>query len=123
MSELPPWIVSSKDGALVAVYVQPKAAKDALVGVHGPALKLKVKAPPVEGRANLAVEHFVADLLGVAASDVSVVSGGRSRHKRVAVAGKAAREVACAIESVLSSRAHEPGKEVNGQENGGQEDA
>jgi uncharacterized protein len=57
-------------------------------------LKLKIQAPPVDNRANKAVESFLADLLGVPASRVTVVGGGASRHKRVEVAGLAPQAVA-----------------------------
>lgn len=69
------------------MFVQPRAARDAIVGVHGEALKLKVSAPPLEGRANRAVERLLADRLGVAHGDVNVVSGDSSRSKRIEVRG------------------------------------
>lgn len=104
MSDLPGYVVDAKDGALLSVFVQPRAAKDELVGVHGTALKLKVKAPPQDGRANQAVCALLARLLELRPSQVSVVSGAASRHKRVAVPLSAQRVVS-AITPVLSSRA------------------
>ena len=78
------------------VFVQPKAAKTELVGIHGPALKLKVRAAPERGRANDAVCKLVAELLGVPPSRCEVVAGVSTRFKTVAVAGvgtERAREV------------------------------
>ena len=106
--ELPAYVKVSKGRCLVDVLVQPGAARDELVGPHGDALKLKVKAPPAGGRANEAVESLMAELLGVPARAVVVVAGKSSRRKRIAVAQVAPEEVARAFARVLSSRAHEP---------------
>jgi len=110
--ELPPFVVASKDGALVEVFVQPRAAKDALVGVHGRALKLKVRAPATEDRANRAVEGLVAEWLGLPRSQVSVIAGRTSRNKRIAVLGMSPENVTSALDAVLPSRAHERGQEA-----------
>jgi uncharacterized protein (TIGR00251 family) len=80
-------VSASRSGTIVAAFVQPRAARDAIVGVHGHALKLKVSAPPLEGRANRAAERLLADRLGVAPRDVNVVSGDSSRSKRIEVRG------------------------------------
>jgi uncharacterized protein (TIGR00251 family) len=106
---LPPYLAGSKGAAVLDVFVQPRAAKNAIVGVHGSALKLKVTAPPVEGKANRATEELVAEALGIARSSVRVVSGESSRHKRLVISGISAEMVACELEHVLSSRPHEPG--------------
>ena len=109
---LPPYVTSSGGRVFLDVFVQPRAAKQAVVGVHGRALKLKVKAPPLDGRANSAVEGFVAEILGVPGRDVEVVSGHASRNKRLEVHGMAAADIACELVRVVSSPAHEPGKEA-----------
>jgi uncharacterized protein len=111
--ELPPYVTVYKGAVLLDVFVQPRAARDAVVGIHGTALKLKVRAAPVEGRANEATEKMIAGLLAIAPSQVSVVSGGTSRHKRLAISGIAAEKVACELAHVLSSPAHERGKEAD----------
>lgn len=67
--------------------VSPGAPRSAVRGVHGGALKMAVNAPPERGKANEAAVELVAELLGVAASRVSVVSGPRSRKKRLRVTG------------------------------------
>ena len=66
-------------------WVQPRAARDAVVGIHGDALKVKVSEPPEEGRANRAVERLLADLLNVAPAAVTVVAGASSRSKRIEI--------------------------------------
>jgi hypothetical protein len=106
---LPPYVSESKGSAVIDVFVQPRAAKNAIVGVHGPALKLKVTAPPVEGKANRATEALIAETLGIAPSSVRVIAGESSRQKRVAISGMGAEMVACELALVLSSRPHERG--------------
>lgn len=81
----------SRDGVSLPVRLTPKAGRDEIVGVgdHGgeQVLKARVRALPEAGRANAALERLVADWLGVPPSTVSVVQGGKSRLKRVAIAG------------------------------------
>ena len=113
VAELPPYVTAGRDDVFVDVFVQPRAAKDEIVGTHGDALKVKVRAVPEQGRANRAVESMVAGILGIRPSAVSVTTGATSRHKRLKVAGPSAETVACELTTVLSSRAHEPGKEAD----------
>lgn len=89
----PPWI-SEKDGnAVLDVFVQPRARTDAIVGVHGRALRIKVSEPPVDDRADRALEALIAGIIGVPKSRVAVVSGASSRHKRVRISDMSAAEV------------------------------
>lgn len=67
----------------LALYVQPGAARPALVGWHDGALKVRVSAPAEGGRANAAVVRLVARALGVRRRDVELIGGAASRHKRV----------------------------------------
>lgn len=73
------------DGLLIDVRVQPKSSKNVIVGLHGEALKVKLNAPPVEGKANKALIQLVAKLLGCPKSDVEILSGQASRSKRLLV--------------------------------------
>ncbi len=79
------WCHKSADGWLLSIHIQPGAKRSEVVGVHGEALKIRIAAPPLEGRANAALEAFIADALGIAKSKVSVVKGLQSRQKTVAV--------------------------------------
>ncbi len=67
--------------------VSPGAARDAVVGRHGAAWKLRVAAPPENGKANDAVVRLLADALAVSHRDVAIVSGHASRDKTVALNG------------------------------------
>lgn len=80
--------LSAVDGGVrIRLRAQPRAKRSEVVGLHGDALKLRVQAPPVDGKANAAIEAFLADLLGVPARDVAVVVGHTGRDKTVEVAG------------------------------------
>jgi uncharacterized protein (TIGR00251 family) len=73
--------------AVIAVKVVPRAASDEVVGWLGGALKVRVAAPPEDGRANRALEALLAAQLGIKRSAVTVTAGHGSAHKRVAIAG------------------------------------
>ncbi len=102
---LPGYVTAAKDAVLVDVFVQPRAARDAIVGVHGAAVKMKVTAPPVEDRANVAAATMLAAVLRLPPARVELVAGRTSRHKRFAVRGITPEKVAEALSAVLSSRA------------------
>jgi uncharacterized protein (TIGR00251 family) len=80
-------------GATFAIRVQPRAKKNAIAGEVGDALKLALTAPPVDGRANEACIEFLANLLKVPRSSVTIASGGTGRNKVIRVAGMSADEV------------------------------
>lgn len=74
------------------VYVQPRASKQRLAGMHGDALKISITAPPVDNKGNQALIGFIADLFGVPKSAVSIKSGRQSRNKKVLIANLALAE-------------------------------
>lgn len=80
-------------GVTFSVKVHPRAKKSAITGELGDALKLSLTAPPVEGRANEACIEFMANLLKVPRSSVTIASGQNSRHKVVRVEGLSADEL------------------------------
>lgn len=66
--------------------VQPRASRDEIVGPHGEeALKIRITAPPVEGKANAHLIRFLAKAFGVSRSQVSLLGGDSSRSKRIAI--------------------------------------
>ena len=70
---------------LLTLHVQPGAKMSAFAGLHGEALKIRIQAPPLEGRANLELCRFIAREFGVATGQVQLLSGESSRHKRICV--------------------------------------
>jgi uncharacterized protein len=73
--------------------VQPRAARTAITGSVGDALKLTLSAPPLDGRANVALAEFFSGIFSVPRSAVQVVAGERSRNKVIRIAGRTAAEV------------------------------
>ena len=80
--------VRERAGAVrFSVRVQPRAARSGVAGVHGDALRIRLNAPPVDGAANEELVELLANRLGVARRDVSIVGGTTSRSKVVEVRG------------------------------------
>ena len=75
------WLRQGERGTTLTLHIQPGAKKTEVAGEHGDALKIRLAAPPVDGKANAALIAFVADRLGVAKSAVSLKSGQTSRRK------------------------------------------
>ena len=92
MSEVSDLYDDSPEGIILRIHVQPGAGRSAVVGRHGDALKVRVAAPPVEGRANDATRALLAEALGVPESDVELTSGQSSRSKRFRLKGLDAEE-------------------------------
>ena len=75
-------------GATFRVRVQPGASKNEITGVQEDALKIKINAPAVKGKANRALIDFLAEKLGVKKSEIEIVSGHTSRIKKIRVLGE-----------------------------------
>jgi hypothetical protein len=93
--------IGSDGDVFIRLHVQPGAGRTAVMGRHGAALKVKVGAPPADGRANTAVLALVADTLAVPVAQVELVAGPASRSKRVRVRGVEADDVRRALELAL----------------------
>jgi len=76
------------DGVVFRVRVQPASGKNEIVGVKGDALKIKINAPLVKGKANKALVEFLARKLGVKNSQVEIISGHTTRLKRIKLIGE-----------------------------------
>lgn len=92
------WYQRSGDVITLVLHVQPGAKQTSVAGLHGEALKIRLAAPPIEGRANEALLRYIADRFGVPLRNVELKQGGQSRHKRIAVSGSG-----IAPESLLES--------------------
>ena len=86
-------IKETASGVQFAVRVIPGASKNEVAGIQDGALKLKLTAPPVEGKANRACVDLLAGLLGVRRSALEITSGEKSRKKTVTVTGLARVEL------------------------------
>lgn len=79
------------------VRVVPRASKSEIVGVEGDALKIRLQAPPVEGKANEALVKFLAERLAVSKSQIEILSGHTGRTKVVRVRGVTAQRLLAII--------------------------
>lgn len=89
------WYRVAADGRItLTLHIQPGAKKTEFAGLHGDALKIRLAAPPVDGKANEALVRFVAETLGLAKSAVELKSGQTSRRKVLEVRGTGVEAVA-----------------------------
>jgi uncharacterized protein (TIGR00251 family) len=69
------------------IHLLPRASRDEICGLLGDAIKVKVTAPPIEGKANMALQRFIAKKLHLASSQVEIMAGKRSREKILRISG------------------------------------
>lgn len=81
------WLTEKGGCIFINIHLQPRASKNEIAGIHGDSIKLRLTSPPVEGAANSHVIEFLAKKLGVQKSKITIVSGEKSRHKTLRVAG------------------------------------
>ena len=86
--------VQEREGKVIfSVRVQPRASKDEIAGEMGGALKVRLRAPAVEDRANEALVEFLAQLLKTSRSAVRILGGERSRTKRLEIRGVTQQQI------------------------------
>jgi uncharacterized protein (TIGR00251 family) len=90
-------IADDADGAIVALKVIPRAGRTMLAGVRDNALLVRLAAAPVEGAANAALLAFLSDQLQIPRARLEIVTGEKSRSKRVKVRGMSAATVAARL--------------------------
>jgi len=81
------WLQETKDGVVLTVKAVPRASKSEIAGADDDWLRVRIKAPPVDGKANEALVKFFAALFGVPKGAVSLVAGDVSRLKRIRIVG------------------------------------
>lgn len=89
----PSWIHPSPSGAAITVHAAPRASADAVQGLHGDALKIRLNAPPVDGKANAELVHFLSSKLGIAKSNIAIKRGLNQRRKIIGINGLSAAEI------------------------------
>lgn len=72
-------------GAVLSLHIQPGAKTSACAGLHGDALKIRLAAPPVDGKANEALLRFLAETLALPRQQLRLKSGQSSRQKRIEI--------------------------------------
>lgn len=79
------WYRWEGDDLVLAVRLLPRAGRDELVGPEGDRLKVRITAPPVEGKANAHLRRFLGELFGVSPSRVELLAGEHAREKRLRI--------------------------------------
>ncbi len=74
-------------GVQISLHVLPNAPKSQIIGEHNGALKIKIKAPPVDGKANEAIVDFFSRLLKVSKSSIEILKGDKSKAKKILIHG------------------------------------
>jgi len=90
-----------KDGARLGVMLQPASSRDGFNGIMNKAVKIRVKASPVEGKANAALIKFLSSKLRVPKSSISIVSGKTSKRKIIEIAGLAEPDLRNRLDDLL----------------------
>lgn len=80
-------LTPAENGVYIQLHIQPGAKREGVSGLFGTALKIALNAPPVDGKANAALQRFLAGVLGVPKKNIELCSGASSRDKRVFVSG------------------------------------
>lgn len=80
-------IEAIRGGTRLRLLIQPKSSKSEIVGPHDGALKVRIAAPPIEGRANEELVEFLSDLLKIPKRDVVIAKGDTGRRKTVEILG------------------------------------
>lgn len=102
MSGSPAFNIQERDGAVfVDVHAVPASKREGVVGVHGDALKVAVRARPEKGKANAALVEVMSRVAGVRRSGVEIVSGHSSRRKRVRIEGVSAADFRARVDVAL----------------------
>lgn len=79
--------------AIINVKLIPRSSRNEIIGEENDGIKIKLTAPPVDGKANKALVRFLADKLGVPKRDIEIVSGERSRKKSIRISGISTEKV------------------------------
>jgi uncharacterized protein (TIGR00251 family) len=80
-------IIEVAEGVMLNLLVQPRASHNQLVEVRGNELKVRLTSPPVDGSANRLCIDYMAKILGIPKSRVSITRGEKSRHKTIKITG------------------------------------
>lgn len=92
-------ITRSGDDLVIRLYIQPKASRDQIVGLHGDELKVAITAPPVDGKANAHLTKYLAKQFRVAKGQVVIEKGELGRHKQVRI--ETPREMPAIVSDLL----------------------
>jgi len=79
------WIRSVQQGSIIDIHVIPQGKKNEIIGLYNDRLKIKIDAPPVDGKANECLLRFLSEVLNLKRSNLELIKGETSRQKQVKV--------------------------------------
>jgi uncharacterized protein (TIGR00251 family) len=92
------------EGVMVAISVSPRSSSNAVVAIDDEWVRIRLTAPPVDGKANAALTRYCAEVLGVPRSSVTIIAGASSKRKRLLVdAGLNAETIFTRLQQALSA--------------------
>jgi uncharacterized protein (TIGR00251 family) len=92
-----PWLTEHPDGVVITVRATPRGKRTEIIGVIDGALRIRVQAPPVDGKANKVLIKFLSRQLGCPASAISLIGGATARHKRLHIRNITATQLRAAL--------------------------
>ena len=95
------FLIEDPTGVLLILHVLPNAPKSQIIGLHGEVLKIKIQAPPVDGKANQEIQNFLSRFFEIAKNRVVIVGGETARAKRVRREGLSKAQVLGKLKTYL----------------------
>jgi uncharacterized protein (TIGR00251 family) len=93
-------IAETSEGVTLRLHLQPRASRTEICGIQGDELKVRVTSPPVDDAANKLCIEFFAKIFKVPKSAVSIISGHKSRHKRLLISGATMKDACTFFQSI-----------------------
>jgi|GEM_PF-331029 len=91
------WLRETSDGVLVSVRAVPNAPKNQVVGIQGDTVKIRLKAPPVDGKANEVLVRFLSEILLISRKQIHLAAGSTSRNKSIRITGLPTKDLAARL--------------------------
>jgi len=92
-----PWIKTTPDGVILTLRIVPRASRNEIKEPVGDALKIRLQAPPVEGKANTALVRFLAKQLSIPPRSIQIKTGTTGRTKSIIVQGLTEQKIRAAL--------------------------
>lgn len=96
-------VTEGSDGVIIRIHLQPRASKTEICGILGDELKVRVTSPPVDDAANRLCIDFFAKCFKLPKSAVTIISGHKSRHKRVLFSGITLNDISARLATLFAS--------------------
>lgn len=95
-------ILETPEGVVLPIKVTPKSSGNKIIGWENEELKIKIAAPPEKGAANTELISFLSKTLHISKSNIEIVYGDTSRHKRVCLKGIRAKQLETLLEGLIN---------------------